>query len=228
MSSKTFPSLELELSLGASGRRFVIGIDEVGRGCIAGPVTVGAALLDLAAADISSWPVGLADSKLLSPKKRTELEPLVLSYVAASALGMASVAEIESNGIVWSLATAAQRALDELLADPTLRRKIAVEGCTVILDGTHDWLSAKAGGLEVVFRAKADRDCVSVAAASIIAKVARDRLMCELGEGLPAYGWASNMGYASEGHIQALKDFGPTEHHRLSWLSKILGTLPNT
>lgn len=227
MSSKTYPSLELERSLANEGHRFIIGIDEVGRGCVAGPVAVGAALIDMQMPQVANWPVGLADSKLLTPRQRNKLAPETLAWVAGSALGTSSVQEIESQGIVWSLANAAERALAELLESADLRRQLAHEGCVIILDGSHDWLSSKSGGLPVVVRPKADRDCVSVAAASIIAKVARDRLMAELHEQHSQYGWDSNVGYASEGHIRALREHGPTEHHRLSWLGKILGDLAN-
>ena len=91
----------------------------------------------------------------------------------------------------------------------------------VLLDGSHNWLGDC--GAEVVVRVKADRDCGSVAGAAISAKVARDELMTSLSKDFPDYGWDSNKGYAAPSHIEALQSMGPSQHHRLSWLTKILG-----
>jgi ribonuclease HII len=96
-----------------------------------------------------------------------------------------------------------------------------VNGKTVILlDGSQNWL--KDLGIEVLMQVKADRDCAGVSAAALIAKVQRDQLMREYHLEYPLYGWASNKGYASESHIQAIQSLGPTKHHRQSWLTKIL------
>ncbi len=223
MSSKTFPTLELEHSLFSAGRRFIIGIDEVGRGAIAGPVAVGATLLDSASQSISEpWPANLADSKLMTEKARMVAAPQVSTWVAGAAVGYASAAEIDKNGIVWALATSAGRALESLLSEAQLRANIAADGAIILLDGSHNWLGALAAGIPVIVRPKADRDCVSVACASVIAKVARDNLMIELGKSTPGYLFEGHKGYASEAHIQALRGLGPSAEHRLTWLTKIL------
>lgn len=223
MSSKTsqLPSLSFENSFFETGTRFVIGIDEVGRGSIAGPVAVGVSLIDNQR-DLSNWPAKLKDSKLITEKTREEIFPLVSSWVSGWAVGMATVEEIETKGIIESLSLAGSRALEQLIRDPALREAIAKEGVMLILDGSHNWLGAKALGLPVTVKTKADRDCVSVACASVLAKVTRDKLMQEIHDEYPIFGLASNKGYASESHISALREHGPSPVHRVSWLTKIL------
>lgn len=222
MSSKTsqLPSLSFENTFAVS-KRFIIGIDEVGRGSIAGPVAVGVALIDLK--EISeNWPAKLRDSKLISEKTREAIFPEVSSWVHSWAVGMASVEEIETKGIVESLALAGSRALAEMLQESELRAALARDGVQIILDGSHNWLGTKTMGFDVVAKTKADRDCVSVACASVLAKVTRDRLMLEIDKEHPRFSLASNKGYASSDHIAALKEHGPSPIHRLSWLTKIL------
>jgi ribonuclease HII len=223
MSSKTsqLPSLSFENSFFETGTRFVIGIDEVGRGSIAGPVAVGVCLLDKQR-DLSSWPVKLKDSKLITEKTRDEIFPLVSSWVSGWAVGMATVEEIETKGIVESLSLAGSRALEQLTRDPALREALAKDGVMLILDGSHNWLGTKALGMPVTVKTKADRDCVSVACASVLAKVTRDKLMLGIHDQHPMFGLASNKGYASESHISALREHGPSPVHRVSWLTKIL------
>ncbi|MEY3845889.1 MAG: hypothetical protein RJA66_156 [Actinomycetota bacterium] len=224
MSSKTFPSLNLERELWSGGARFIIGMDEVGRGAIAGPVAVGVAILDSRDPRAEQpWPANLKDSKLLGEKARNEIFTPVQDWVSGYAVGMASAAEIDAKGIINALALSAGRALDQLLANAELRQSIAREGAIIILDGSHNWLGAKASGIPVVVRPKADRDCVSVAAASVISKVERDNLMIELSTKFPEFGFEGHKGYASEGHILAIKSAGPSSEHRHTWLTKILG-----
>jgi ribonuclease HII len=217
MSSKTspLPSLSFEQSLGS---RYVIGIDEVGRGCIAGPVAVGAVLIDLQ--DISSWPEKLQDSKLLTPKARTQMFESVTDWVSAWSVGLSSVEEIESQGIMAALGLAASRALMDITNAHA--KKLTTEPTVILLDGNLDYLGTKAMGFKVQTKIKADQDCVSVAAASVLAKVTRDNLMVELAGSHPAYNLDSNKGYASADHIKALREVGPSPIHRLSWLTKIL------
>jgi len=223
MSSKTsqLPSLSFENSFFETGTRFVIGIDEVGRGSIAGPVAVGVALLDNQR-NLQQWPAKLKDSKLISEKVREEIYPEVASWVSGWAVGMATVEEIETKGIIEALSLAGSRALEALVRDPALQQAMAKDGVMMILDGSHNWLGSKALDLPVTVKTKADRDCVSVACASVLAKVTRDKLMLEIHEQYPSFGLASNKGYASEGHITALREQGPSPVHRLSWLTKIL------
>jgi ribonuclease HII len=223
MSSKTYPSLSFEHDLWAKGPRFVIGIDEVGRGAIAGPVAVGVAVIDQKEIDAKGdWPKQLCDSKLISEKVRNEIVAPVQSWVRASSVGMVSAQEIDDLGIVSALASSAATALAELFSDQELRQEIVTDGAVIILDGSHNWIGPKASGIEVVVRTKADRDCVSVAAASVIAKVRRDNLMIALDLEVPGYGLAGHKGYASANHIAALQTLGPSAIHRLSWLTKIL------
>jgi ribonuclease HII len=224
MSSKTFPTLSLERELWATGARFIIGMDEVGRGAIAGPVAVGVALLDSRDVRVeTAWPGNLKDSKLLSEKARNEILAPVQAWVSGFAVGLATANEIDSRGIVQALALSAGRALDSLLGDASLRQQIARDGAIIILDGSHNWLGAKASGIPVIVRTKADRDCVSVAAASVISKVERDNLMIRLSSSYREYGFEGHKGYASEAHILAIRAVGPSREHRHTWLTKILG-----
>lgn len=222
MSSKTSPTIEFERSLTKGGARFVIGIDEVGRGAVAGPVAVGVALIDTRSANFSEIPLGLRDSKLLSERQREAIAPLLATWMHASSVGMVDAGTIDEKGIVHSLALSASRGLTKLLEQDSIAAEIARDGAVILLDGTHNWLEGHTGGLPVTVRAKADRDCASVAAASVLAKVARDRLMVELGGEHPGYGFESHKGYASELHINAIRRLGPSVAHRISWLTKIL------
>lgn len=211
MSSKTFPSLSLEQTLFDSGAEYVLGVDEVGRGAIAGPVAVGVVAIDLQKL-AEAWPANLRDSKLLSEKAREELFEPTADWASSWAVGMASAQEIDDYGIVWCLEASAKRAVDQL--DINLSRAIA------ILDGTHNWLARAPFAVHV--QAKADRDCVSVAAASVLAKVTRDRMMVELANSLPNFGLQGHKGYASAKHMEAIREFGPSEQHRKTWLTRIL------
>lgn len=209
----TYPTPDFELSL-LRHHGWVIGVDEVGRGAIAGPVAVGAVAVSLAHLDV--WPTSIRDSKLMTEQSRRVTEPQIRAW-ASSAVGMATVAEIEHFGITESLALAANRAIGELIGnDPRCSANPVV-----LLDGAHDWLSQTVGHPVVVQR-KADQECVSVAAASVVAKVARDQLMVELAAVHGSYGFEGNKGYASQEHIAALQEKGPCPEHRLSWLGKIL------
>lgn len=211
------PSLRVEKRLLSSGRVTVIGMDEVGRGAIAGPVAVGVAAVTL---DVGRVPQGLADSKLLSPARRAELVPVVRRW-ARTAVGMASAQVVDEQGIVPALGQAGAAALGTLVADG-----LALEGAVVVLDGSFDWLSRAvpptmhptSGPLDVVVRVKADRDCASVAAASVVAKVERDTLMTIAHEDAPHYAWASNKGYGSTAHYDAIRAVGAHDLHRKSWL----------
>lgn len=206
----TNPTLDFERELFVSGASLVIGIDEVGRGAMAGPVMVGVCALG---PHITEYPEGLRDSKLVSEKKRTALFPAVQVW-APTAVGQASAAEIDEFGITACLGLSAKRALTELHAGG-----VDVGAATVILDGAHDWLNpALSSKLPVITRVKADQDCAVVSAASIVAKVSRDALMIELSKEFPDYGWESNKGYGSASHMAAISSLGATPHHRLTWV----------
>ena len=143
MSSKTSPTTDLERSLAAQGSRFLIGIDEVGRGAIAGPVAVGVALIDTRTKSLDAFPPALRDSKMLSEKQREALIEPISSWLTASAVGMVEASEIDQFGIIAALSKSASRGLSELLESAQLRAEIARDGATIILDGSHNWLGAE-------------------------------------------------------------------------------------
>jgi ribonuclease HII len=226
------PHLLIERELLAGGARIVVGMDEVGRGALAGPVSVGVVAVD---AQTPEGPRGVADSKLLTPAARTALLPALATWGVARAVGHASAAEIDRFGIIGALRLAGRRALAGL----------AIPVDVVLLDGKHDWLTppAQAGFFDadadvdadadadadaaddlaagfaavVHTRVKADLTCASVAAASVLAKCERDALMCALSAEHPAYGWSGNKGYGSPDHLAALRALGPSPLHRMSW-----------
>ncbi|MFE0458336.1 ribonuclease HII [Kitasatospora sp. NPDC058965] len=193
------PTHSVERSLRRTGATLVVGLDEVGRGAWAGPVTVGAAITGQ-----RRPPEGLTDSKLLTPRRREQLAPVLEDWVSAYALGEASALECDELGMTAALRLAATRALEALPVRPD----------AVILDGKHNYLG---GPWRVRTVIKGDQSCVCVAAASVLAKVHRDRQMAELAPEFPAFGFEDNAGYPSPVHRAALEEFGPTEHHRLSW-----------
>lgn len=208
------PTLDVEGELFASGARYVIGCDEVGRGAIAGPVAVGLCAVDARLIEDARMPEGLRDSKMLSEPRREEIAPLARQWALHSAVGLASAEEVDRLGITACLGLAGKRALSELHA-----AGLAILESVILLDGGHDWLNpALTTPLAVRTRVKADRDCGSVAAASVIAKVHRDRLMIAADAELPGYGWSGNKGYGSAGHLAAIDRLGPSRLHRLSWL----------
>lgn len=214
-------SLRVERQLLAGGATLVCGVDEVGRGALGGPVSVGMVVVD---AGVRRSLPGVRDSKLLTPRARVELVPRIQRWAVAYAVGHASAAEIDDVGIIAALRRAGLRALAALPVEPD----------AVLLDGKHDWLTpppqdslfdepSEAGVPPVTMRIKADLTCASVAAASVLAKVERDAMMSELGERHPRYGWAGNKGYASPEHLTALQDHGPCVEHRRSWRLPLTG-----
>jgi ribonuclease HII len=222
MSSKIYPSLNSERRIFERGNRFVIGIDEVGRGAIAGPVAVGVSLIDKTNTALEAWPEKLQDSKLMTAKSRNEITQPLIEWVSSFAVGFSSNSEIDELGISEALRLAAGRALDQLFQDAKARKEIATDGAVILLDGSQNWLGKVAYGLDVQVQVKADTNCVSVAAAAVLAKVTRDSLMQELDLENPGYGLAGHKGYASAAHIAALKTLGPSAIHRVTWLTRIL------
>lgn len=198
------PSYAIEEQLVAAGATCVAGIDEVGRGAWAGPLVVCAAVTDR-----SAPPEGLTDSKLLTARRRTAIADRLGGWLAAYAFGAAGPEEIDEVGMTEALRRAAVRALKALPARPD----------AIILDGAHNFLGHGSSGggrpWPVRTEVKADLRSVSVAAASVLAKVHRDALMAGLGH--DEYGFADNAGYPSPVHQEALRRLGPTPHHRLSW-----------
>lgn len=222
MSSKTFPSLDSERRIFERGNRFVIGIDEVGRGAIAGPVAVGVSLIDKTNPALEAWPEKLQDSKLMTPKSRSEIASPLMDWISSYAVGFSSNKEIDQLGISAALRLAAGSALDELFTDAKTRKSIAEDGAVILLDGSQNWLGKVSYGIDVQVQVKADTNCVSVAAAAVLAKITRDSLMQELDTQNPGYGLAGHKGYASAAHIAALRALGPTDIHRVTWLTRIL------
>ena len=200
----------------------MIGIDEVGRGAIAGPVAVGVSLIDKTNPALETWPQKLQDSKLMTPKSRSEIAQPLIDWVSSHAVGFSTNSEIDELGISEALRLAARRALDELFNDPKIRKLIAEDGAVILLDGSQNWLGKVAYGLDVQVQVKADTNCVSVAAAAVLAKVTRDSLMQQLDQQNPGYGLAGHKGYASAAHISALRELGPSAIHRVTWLTRIL------
>jgi ribonuclease HII len=220
MSSKPYPTTDTERSLGAY--RYVIGIDEVGRGAVAGPVAVGAFVLDLKTLDVGKIPTKLQDSKLMTEKSREAVYEELTTWQPGFAVGMVDAKDIDTHGIVSALSQSAVRALKQLAELDEIKQALTDNQVHILLDGTHNWLENVVSRIPVTVRAKADRDCVSVAAAACIAKVTRDRLMVKLAEEYPMYQLDGHKGYASASHIDALRLHGPSEIHRVSWLTKIL------
>ncbi|AYD89546.1 ribonuclease HII [Actinomyces lilanjuaniae] len=240
--------LERDLLVDAA---LVGGVDEVGRGALAGPVSVGVAIVSRETPD--AFPRGLADSKQLSAPRRRALVMPLRQWLEDWAVAHATSAEIDAYGITGALHLAGQRALAEVSArghtpealildgvsdwlrpqDPQASRGGATEapdllsglgpavglGVTDLRTGLHDVPGQVRGpgwaGPRVHLRARADATCAVVAAASVLAKVERDSVMTQLED--PGYGWASNKGYASAAHVEALGRLGASEHHRRSW-----------
>ncbi|HEY4268540.1 MAG TPA: ribonuclease HII [Galbitalea sp.] len=205
------PTMDVEAELHEAGARFVIGCDEVGRGAIAGPVAVGLCVVDRL---VGTHPTGLRDSKMLSEKRREELAPLAAGWARFSAVGLASADEVDTLGIMACLGLAGKRALVQLH-----ELGASITESVLLLDGSFDWLTpVMRTPLRVQTRIKADRDCASVAAASVVAKVHRDRLMIEADALYPGYGWSGNKGYGSADHYAAIDSLGPSTLHRKTWL----------
>jgi ribonuclease HII len=222
------PSLRVERALQRDGHRVLAGMDEVGRGALAGPVTVGVVVID---ETCRSAPQGVKDSKLLAPHARERMVPRIERWALAHAVGHASADEIDAIGIIAALRLAGCRALGTVTS-------AGIRPDLVILDGNHDWLTAPHDvGLlafahedrvetpPVTTMIKADLKCSSVAAASVLAKVQRDRIMVDLGadDAYAGYGWVENKGYAAPEHLDALRRLGPCELHRRSW--RLPGTM---
>jgi len=209
-------SLRIEKSMLRSGASLVCGVDEVGRGALSGPVSVGMVLID---SSVQRPLAGVRDSKLLTPRAREALVPRIRSWAVGHAVGHATAAEIDEMGIISALRLAGLRALAQLPDRPD----------AILLDGSHDWLtpptqpsmfdttSLDCAVPPVTTLVKADMTCASVAAASVLAKTERDAIMVELSATHPEYEWHVNKGYGSEGHMNALRALGPSAYHRVSW-----------
>jgi ribonuclease HII len=197
------PGLDQEKSLWRQGYHLVAGVDEAGRGAWAGPVYAAAVVLPLDRPDLREALHGVADSKQLSPKRRAALLQVIRAVALCVGVGASSTAEIDALGIVPATRLAMRRAIEVLLPPPQ-----ALLLDYVILPEVH--LPQRA-------LPKADQRCLSVAAASIVAKVSRDQLMIELEARYPGYGFARHKGYGTAAHRSALAQLGPSPLHRTSW-----------
>lgn len=192
------PSLAVERELWAEGHEVVVGIDEVGRGAWAGPLTIGAAVLP------SDRRVnGVRDSKALTEPERERLYGKVADWCTAWAVGHASAEECDRLGMSEAQRLAARRAIAGLGVTPT----------AVLLDGKWDFVGAGTTRLIV----KGDAKCLSISAASVLAKVTRDRIMRGLADDHPGFEFDANKGYPCPRHKLALRGLGPTAIHRVSW-----------
>ena len=203
MKTSPIPDLSEEYALRALGHGRVAGLDEAGRGAWAGPVCAAAVVLPLQRDDLTTVLEGVRDSKLLSPGRREALLPVIQDVAVAVGVGWGAPAEIDVWGIVPATRLAMGRAVAEL-GDQ-------VDALLV------DYLELPGLGFPQQSLPKADARCLSVAAASILAKVERDRLMIAFEEEYPGYGFAQHKGYGTPQHRQALGHLGLSPIHRVSW-----------
>lgn len=195
---------EIEDSFYADGVNVICGVDEAGRGPLAGPVCAAAVILP----PHLEIP-GLTDSKKLTDKKRRELYPIIKEQAIAYGIGMASEQEIDEINILQATFLAMQRALDQLNIKPDL----------ALIDGNRE----KDFGISVKTVVKGDSLSMNIAAASILAKVTRDDLMVKLAEEYPQYGFEIHKGYGTKAHYAALTVYGPSPIHRMTFLKKFYG-----
>ena len=203
MSPVLTPDLSEELALVAAGHTHIAGIDEAGRGAWAGPVYAAAVVLPLERPDLPALLDGVRDSKQLSPARREALLPIIEDVAVGVGVGWAEPAEIDEVGI----AAATRQAMAMAVAG--LNGQVSA----LLID------YVRLPDLDLPQRAlpKADARCLSVASASIVAKVTRDRLMVELGDEYPGYGFDRHKGYGTRQHREALARLGPAPAHRRSW-----------
>ena len=199
MSELTMWEIEDSLNL-----RLICGVDEAGRGPLAGPVCAAAVILP----EHLEIP-GLTDSKKLSDKKRRELFPIIQEQAVAYGIGLASEAEIDEINILQATFLAMRRALDQLSVKPEI----------ALIDGNRE----TDFGLPVKTVVKGDSLSANIAAASVLAKVTRDNIMVELAETYPEYGFEIHKGYGTKAHYEALRQYGPCPIHRKTYLKKFYG-----
>ena len=195
---------EIEDSFRAQGYNVICGVDEAGRGPLAGPVCAAAVILP----DHIASP-GLTDSKKLSDKKRRELFPIIKEQAIAYGIGLASEKEIDEINILQATFLAMQRALDQLEGKADI----------ALIDGNRE----KDFGLPVKTVVKGDSLSANIAAASVLAKVTRDDIMTEMAETYPGYDFEIHKGYGTKAHYAALTEKGPSPIHRMTFLKKFYG-----
>jgi ribonuclease HII len=197
------PGLLEEHRLQEQGYHLIAGIDEAGRGAWAGPVYAAAVILPLARPDLEKALHAAADSKQLSPRRREAILPLIYATALGVGIGRASALEVDQRGVVPATYAAMQRAIAALNMPPQ----------ALLLD----YVTLPGTDLPQHSLPKADQHCLSVAAASIVAKVTRDRWMVMLDGYYRGYGFAGHKGYGTAAHRAALEQRGPCAVHRMSW-----------
>lgn len=200
----------LERDLRRAGGEIIAGVDEVGRGSLAGPVVACAIIMPPGARALR----GVDDSKALSAAERRRLARLILDRALAVSLGAASVGEIDRLNIYHATTLAMRRALGRLALPPD----------HILIDGRP----IRALGSQHIAVVDGDDKCFSIACASIVAKVTRDRLMASLGARHPAYAWEHNAGYGTPAHVAALREQGSCRHHRRRFVANALGEVCTT
>lgn len=196
---------EIERGYFDRGIHIICGVDEAGRGPLAGPVCAAAVILP-PNADIP----GLNDSKKLSDKRRRELYPVIMEQAVAYGIGFADHNEIDNINILQATFLAMERAISQLTVKPEL----------ALIDGNRE----KDFGIPVKTVIHGDSLSASIAAASILAKVTRDDIMLKMAEEYPRYGFDVHKGYGTKAHYQALAENGPSPIHRMTFLKKLYGT----
>lgn len=195
---------QIENSHFANGVGVICGVDEAGRGPLAGPVCAAAVILPP-----NLEIPGLTDSKKLSDKRRRELYPVIMEQALAYGIGFASHEEIDQINILQATFLAMERAMAQLKIRPDL----------ALIDGNRQ----KDFGVPVETVVKGDSLSASIAAASVLAKVTRDDVMLQMAQEHPGYGFEVHKGYGTKAHYEALRNLGPSPIHRMTFLKKFYG-----
>ncbi len=203
----------------------VIGLDEVGRGCFAGPVTVGAVCFAPTGAE-EVLTLGINDSKKLTARRREKLVEPIRQSATAYAHASISPAQIDRDGIVSAVAAASIAAVRQCIAaiiqhTTPLPDRVVVLTDSLSIEGLTDCLVEQSCQVTEVVIPKGDQHSISIAAASILAKVWRDAYMTELADAFPIYEWQKNKGYGTKTHRDAIREHGPCEHHRRCFLGNM-------
>ena len=201
INGKFVPDFSEEKELQKDGLLYVAGLDEVGRGSLAGPVVTGLVVFP-AGADYE-WLASVKDSKELTIKQREELAPLIKSTALVAETGLSSAEEIDQLGIVRATRLAMQRSLDAALLTPQF----------LLIDA----IKLPSSNIPQKSIVKGDSKCLSIAASSILAKVTRDSLMSGLSEKYPGYGFEKHKGYGTSKHLEEIERLGPCKLHRLTF-----------